>query len=211
MNLDNFKSDWKKQHDELARDRFDASVADIASRVTRFEAAIRRRDLIDTAAAVFAVVFLGAFLWFVHCPTVMQVGCGIMILGVIEAVTLKHWTRHRGEQPKHDLPLLDYCTAEIKRVDRQIQLSRNVNWWYSGPMLLGCFVMIYGLLGSIPELPTHIYYGFSAAFYACFLTAGYIVYRFNARAVQSELLPLRSELTELALSPEDNDSASDGK
>ena len=210
MNLDDFKSDWKEQHNELAKDRFDTLDADMASHVTRFESAIRRRDLIETAAAVFVVVFFGVFLWFVPCPTIMQVGIGIIILGVIEAVAVMHWTRHRDEQPKQDLPLLDYCTAEIKRVDRQIQLLRSVNWWYSGPMLLGCCVMIYGMLSSIPELPGHIYYGFMVAFYACFLAAGYFIYRINAKAVESELVPIRNDLVELVQSREDDLPESDG-
>jgi hypothetical protein len=71
--------------------------------------------------------------------------------------------------------------------------------------------MIYGLLNSIPELPAHIYYGFLAAFYACFLAAGYIVYRINAKAVESELVPIRNDLTELAQSPEDDVSESDSE
>jgi len=211
MNLDDFKSDWKEQHSELARDRIDALGTDMASRVTKFESVIRRRDLIETAAAVFVVVFFGVFLWFVPCPTIMQFGIGIFIVGVIEAVAVLHWTRHRDEQPEHDLPLLGFCTAEIRRVDRQIQLLRSVNWWYSGPMLLGCCVMVYGVLNAIPKLPAHIYYGFMAAFYACFLAAGYIVYRINAKAVESELVPMRNDFAELVQLLEDDLPESDGK
>jgi hypothetical protein len=204
MNLDDYKSNWKKQHNQLSADRFDAATADVVARAAKLETAIRRRDLIEAVGAVFVLVFFGVFLWCVPCPVIMQAGVVIVMLGAVEIVVVMHWTRHRDDEPTNDLPLLDFCTKEIKRVDRQIRLLRNVNWWYSGPILLGCSVAFFGLLHSLPEeFPDWQFYVFLIAFNACFLAAGFIVFRGNARAVLKQLVPVREELAELVRSLQD--------
>ena len=201
MNLDDFKSDWKQGHNNLSTDRFDALASNVVERTGTLEAGIRRRDLIEAAATVVVVAFFGVFLWFVPLPVIAQVGVWIIMLGAIEAVVVMFWTRHRDDKPQNDLPLLDFCTAEIKRVDRQINLFRNVTWWYSGPILLGCCVLLLGALLALPApLPAWQFYGFLAAFYACFLAVGIILHRGNFRAVNTGLIPFRDELAELVRS-----------
>ncbi len=211
MNLDDFKSDWKQRHNELAQDRFDELASEVVARTAKLEAAILRRDLLETLAAVVVVMFFGVFLWFDSVPALMKIGIVIIMLGVIEIVAVLSWTRRRDDRPSHDAPLLDYCKAEKARVDRQIQLVRNVTWWYSGPILLGCCVMMYGLLSSVPELSRLIFYGFLASFYACFLAAGIIIHRGNSRSARKDFIPIRDELAELVRSLEDGVSENGSK
>jgi hypothetical protein len=197
VNLDDFKSDWRVRHDALGKERFDAAAADVVARTAKLERAIVRRDLVEAAAAVVVLVFFGVFLWFVPVPTLMMIGVVIIMLSAVEIVAVMVWTRHRDERPNHDAPLLEFYRAELRRVQRQIQLLKNVTWWYSGPMMVGCCVMMFGLLHSVPELPSLVFYGFLAAFFACFLAATFIIARINARAVEKNLVPVRDELAEL--------------
>lgn len=208
MNLDDFKADWIQQRNELAGNRFDELVSGVVARATKLEASIRRRDWIEAAAAAFVVAFLSVTLLPASAPIIMKIGAVIIMLGAIEIVVVLFWTRHRNEQLKHDLPLIEFCSAEIRRVDRQIQLLRSVNWWYSGPLMFGCCVMIYGMISSITELPAFVHYGFLAALCSCVLAVMYIVYRINARAVEKELVPIRDEFAELMRSLEQGDSES---
>jgi hypothetical protein len=197
MNLDEFKSSWHERHDLLGKERFDAAAADVVARTAKLERAIVRRDLVEAAAAVVVVVFFGVFLWFVPVPTLMIIGVVIIMLSVVEIVAVMCWTRHRDERPNNDAPFLEFSRAELRRMERQIQLLKNVTWWYSGPMMVGCGVMMFGLLHSVPELPPLVFYGFLAAFYACFLAATFIIARINARAVETNLIPVRDELAQL--------------
>lgn len=80
-----------------------------------------------------------------------------------------HWTRTRDAPLKQDLPLLDFCTAEVRRVDRQIRSMRKLRWWYSAPIFVGCCVLCYGILSAVPELPSHTFYKFLARFTLVFL------------------------------------------
>lgn len=128
---------------------------------------------------------------------IAKTGAVIIILGAVEIVVVLFWTRHLDNQPNRDLSLLDFCAAEIRRIDRQIRLLRSVNWWYSGPLMFGACVMFYGMISSVIGLPAFVHYGFLASSYAGFLAIMFIVYRVNARAVETGLVPLRDDLAEL--------------
>jgi hypothetical protein len=54
--------------------------------------------------------------------------------------------------------------------------------------------MMLGLMLAVPELPPRVFYGFLAAFYACFAAVALILRRGNNRAVDSSLVPLRDQL-----------------
>src|SRR4051794_11597881 len=125
-------------------DASEALTARVQMRASKFEKTILRRDLIETAAAVVVILFFGFFLYQVSLPGVAKLGLALMIAGAMEVVVVLHWTR-RQERPRHDSPLTEYCAAEIKRIDRQIWLLRNVNWWYTGPLLLGACVLVFGI------------------------------------------------------------------
>jgi hypothetical protein len=203
MNLDDFKSSWRERHDELGRERLNVAPDDIVARTATLERAIVRRDLIEAAAAVVVVAIAAAFLWRVELPMVMIVGISIIMLGAIEVVAVMFWTRHRDARPNLDAPLVEFCRAELQRVERQIQLLKSVTWWYSAPPMIGAAVMTFGMLQAVPELSPLVRYGFLAAFCACFLVATFIIARINARAVERELLPVRDDLAEVIRAMDD--------
>ena len=83
--------------------------------------------------------------------------------------------------------------AEIAKVERQIWLLRNVNWWYTGPVLVGSCIFAYGLLASF-GLPGDLFAALMCVFVAGFLIIGWRVHRANQRAIGNELEPMRREL-----------------
>ena len=194
----------------LPNDRFKPLVSDVVERTMRLEASIRRRDLLEAAAAIFVVVALSVFHWRNDYPIIMQIGVAIVILAAIEIVVIMFSTPHRADPPNRDVPLLDFCTAEKTRLDRQVRMLRSATWWYSAPILLGFSVIIFGLLSAVPELPALVFYGFLAAFSASFLGAGIVLYRGHSHAANTKFVPIRDELAELAKSLEDDISESSG-
>jgi hypothetical protein len=75
-------------------------------------------------------------------------------------------------------------------------------------MLLGCCVMLFGLMHSVPELSALVFYVFLAAFYACFLPVAIILHRGSARTAETKLVPIRDELAGLVRSLDDSVSES---
>ena len=192
MNLDDLKETWRQSHGELGDSRVGELASQALERASQFEKTILRRDLIETAAAIFVIFGFGLFLR-EGFPWISRLGMIIIVLGAGEVIVTLHLTRRRDRRPQHDLPLTEFCAAEIARVDRQIRLLRYVNWWYSGPMLLGVCVFLSGILFSVP-LPLHISVPAFAAFCVLILIFGWIIYRINQRALRNELAPLREEL-----------------
>jgi len=196
MNLDDLKANWKQQQSKLADDQFDEIASRVAERSSWFEKTILRRDLIETAAAIFVAFGFGyPLVRHVDWPWLARLGMAIIIMGAVEIIVVMHWTRRRGGRARYDSPLTEFCAVEIARVDRQIWLLRNVSWWYSGPIILGCCVFFFGILIALPELPTWAWFVALAIFFA-FLLLGWIIYRMNQQAVHTELLPLREELAD---------------
>jgi hypothetical protein len=208
MNLDDLKEPWKQRHSELMDSRVEELTARVLTRASAFEKTILRRDLIETAAAMVVIVFFGLFMTQSSLPWVARLGIGLIILGAIEVVVVLHWTRRRGGRTRHDLPLIDYCAAEITRIDRQIWLLRNVNWWYTGPLLLGACVFVFGLLFPVHDVLLPISLAAFVMFCVLVLIFGWIAYRINQRAVRHELLPIREELATIFDSLRDNSPAS---
>lgn len=90
--------------------------------------------------------------------------------------------------------MLEFSSAEMARLDRQIRLLRNVFWWYSAPLLVGIAVFLGGVLWGVPDLPGLTSFGFHAGFFLCLALVANIIHRANQRTVNSELLPLREQL-----------------
>jgi hypothetical protein len=204
MNLDDFKSSWRERHDELGRECLNVGADDIVARTSSLERGLVRRDIAEAAAALVVVIFFAAFLWFAETSALMMIGIVIIMLGAIEVVAVMFWTRHRDARPNLDAPLVEFCRAELQRVERQIQLLKSVTWWYSAPPMIGAAVMTFGMLQAVPELSPVLRYGFLAAFCACFLAATFIIARINARAVERDLLPVRDDLAEVIRSMDDS-------
>ncbi len=210
MNLDDLKPDWQQRQSELA----ESDIDDVASRVvqgaSRFQRAVLRRDILETVAGFAGAGVLGFFLLYGgDWPWLMGLGIMIAMLGVIEVVIVLHWTRTRDERVRPDLPLAEFCAAELSRVDRQLWLLRHINWWYSAPILCGCCIATCGAL--FPVLEVSMVTSGLGLLAACgsFAAVGWIIYRWNQHGIRTQLLPLREELVAVQESLQDEPSNGD--
>lgn len=184
MNLDDFKSTWQQQQQELGG-RADHVIHAVRSRMSSFDRTIWLRDMRETIAAIglFAYYSFCLFLpqnWLAKCGAGLGMVACIMIMGIL------YWARQKGKVARTDLPVADYCKAELTRVDRQIWLLRKVHWWYLGPIFIAVAVQMAAIkqdLSGLILLLTFVLplFGF--------------IYWLNRVAIRSQLLPLRDELT----------------
>jgi len=208
MNLDDLREPWQRRNREFTGATLKELAKAVATRAATFERDIRRRDWIETAAAVFVIGVFGSCVFQSTFPLIARLGMALIILGTLEIVIVLHWTRRRGGPPGADLPLADYFSGQLVRVERQIWLLRYVNWWYSSPPLIGACIFFFGGLFAEP-LPWQISVPVFAALCGLVLLFGWKVYRINQRAVDKELLPLQRELAELCASLKDHDERMD--
>lgn len=194
MNLDDMKKNWQENNNQMADQHFAELAMDVTSRFARFESSVLWRDWIEATAAISVFIFFGVFLWFNSFPFIMTIGIAIIMLSMVEIIVVMFWTRHRDSPPPMDSSILEFSKAELARLDRQIGLLRKISWWYSTPILVGCTVMVFGVMTMFPELPLYMSIGFFTAFCLCFLWAGLIIQRGNKRAVDTHLIPLRNHI-----------------
>jgi hypothetical protein len=194
MNLDDMRERWREHHGKWADQHFDALAGDVVARAGRFEDQILRRDWIETAAALLVIGFFAMALRNMEMTPLMVAGVVLIIVGAVEIVVVLFWTRLRDLPPQPDSSLAEFSQAELIRLDRQIYLLRHVTWWYTGPLLAGVALFLFGVLWSLPAMPPFLWFSFPATFGVCLLAVAYIIHRINRRAVVTELLPLREQI-----------------
>ena len=183
MNLDDLKSAWKKQQDQLNGEHVDDLAKLVRSKGRWLDKTLLRRDLVESVVAVLVIFVFGRT--FFSATLLGKIGVALIILAAIEIIVVLNVTRAWRPTRKHDSSLGDFTKERIGQVNRQIFLLRNINWWYSGPILLGCALISFG---SDPLRSALIQCVFLLLF-------GWFIYWLNQRAVRTQLLPLRTELT----------------
>ncbi len=184
MNLDNFKSHWQQRQRDLDQ-RVDHVVHAVRSRMSSFDRTIWLRDMQEAGAAVLLFVWYGYSLL---TPSNWLATCGTLIgmLACVFIVTMMHLARKKDRRDaRPSLALEDYCKAELKRVDRQIWLLRNVHWWYLSPLFIGMVVQYISLGPTFGKMLSFLIS--SGALFG-------LIYRLNQRAVKNRLMPLRQDL-----------------
>ena len=194
MNLDDFKEPWQKRQRDLDG-RVDHVIKKVRSRMSGFDKSIWWRDMRESLAAIVLIVWYGYSLlqpqnWWGKCGFVLGIVACIYIIVVF------NWARVKGKVARTDLPMEDYCKAELVRVDRQIWMLRNIHLTYLGPLAIALAAQIAAIR---PDLTGLIM--FSTMLMPLF---GFI-YWLNQIAVKAQLLPLREELTR-AIDGDDVDS-----
>lgn len=200
MKLDDLKTTWKQRQIELADHRVDQLVQNAASRSSWFEKTIKRRDLGEFVA--LAVVFL-LFLpdLFSAESWVTRIGVMVILAGSIFIGFVLYWSG-RGKLSCNDQSVMNFCKEQLKRVNRQIWLLRNIAWWYIAPLLVGCCIYVHGLLPG--NILTWIICGF-------FVALGLFIYWLNQLAVQKRLIPLREEFVGMLMELESMGNGEDIK
>ena len=198
MNLDDLKSEWQKS--DLPTPHFDEFAAEVKVRTRKFESQLFWRDMREIAAAIFVVFAFSG--WFLQMTNwISRIGAAVVILGAIEIAIVLQWARRKGRIEDADVPLRDYCHAELGRVDRQIRLLENLAWWYIAPLLFGCFLILEGH-------PTARFYR-KLGLYGFMLAVAWFGIWLNRRATRVYLRPLRESIAGLLKEWDRNDSDSD--
>ena len=189
MNLDDFKPQWQQRQRDLD-DRVDHVVKRVRSRMSNFNSTIWRRDMLETIVAIGMIGWFGYDLFFAQ-NWLATSGNVVGILACILIVAVLQWAREKGKVARTDLPVEDYCAAELERVDRQIWLLRNVHWWYLGPLSLSIALAFASMAEFFLDL---VVVSFVFLIFVVPLFA--FIYWLNQLAVRKQLMPLRRELTD---------------
>ena len=187
MMLEELETEWRAANEAAATsEQREQLIAATRRGVNRLWAQIFRRDLTETIAAVFVMIFFGRYM-FVANP-VVRVSAWCLVLWALEIVFKMHRTRTAKKPASPDAPVREFCRIELDRLDRQIQLLRGVLWWYIAPCLVGVNAFFIG----------HAGFGIASAVYGIVtLLLGWGIFRANMRAVATQLAPCRNELASL--------------
>lgn len=152
----------------------------------RFDRMIRRRDRIETIAAVLvALVFLPQLWW---GSWLTRLGVVLFVAGSVLTYVRLRGARRDAPSPDMTAPVVEMIRGRLDSVDAQIRLLESVFWWYLAPLGLGVILIFAGGVGA--SLATLVYT-------AVVVAAVMVIYRLNQRAVRLHLQPLRDELVTL--------------
>lgn len=184
MKLDDFKQPWQEKQRELDQ-QVDHVVKTMRTRMSSFDNVIGFRDLRETIAGVGIAIWFG-YSFFKHDQWIAKTGAAIVVLASIMIVAVVNWARLTGRVARPGQTLHDYCSDELNRVDRQIWLLRNINWWYTGPIFVGVTIEMLGVLSPAKLL---IFVS------TLLIPMAWFVHWLNQFAVRNQLIPLREELS----------------
>lgn len=194
MTLEEYRRAWQ-QHEE--RDVSDADeeelVETVAERAVEFEAKIRRRDLLETAAAAVVVALFG---WqAVAAPSPLaRLGAAVVVLAAAFVVWKLRRARRDFGSDGAGRPVAERLRLHRRQVRNQIELLESVLWWYLAPLALGAGLFTVGVAGGVGEAVAAL------AVEAAICGA---VWWLNQRAVERDLRPRREELDRLLEELED--------
>lgn len=193
MNLDDAKTLWSSDNEPMRDDRSAQTLsnADIVRLVKKqsdaFDQKIRRRDLLESVAAVAVLLFFGWLAW--HDPSRLVQAGSLIIMG---GSALIFWrlrrARTRFADAPADRPVKQMLRHERAKVDAQIHLLESVLWWYIAPLAVGVLLVTIGDNG---------WSGFTIGYAVVVVLGSAIIYALNQRAVRRSLQPRREELTHL--------------
>lgn len=185
MSLEEYRDAWQRHEERGIADRDDELVERIARRAEEFESAVRRRDLLETVAAVAVVAFFGYEV--ATAPSLLaKTGAAVVLAGAC-LVVWRLW-RARAAFGTDDAarPVADRLRLQRRKVEAQIELLESVLWWYVSPLALGAVLFVVGLGGAS---------GRTALALAVVAGVGVAVWWLNRRVVRRDLRPRCEELT----------------
>ena len=177
---------WKSQNGgALSIQQRETLVLQVCRRAERYASYIRFRDWRETVAGVFTLGMV-AFLTFkfdvIFSRTMVWVGLVIVVISTLNILYRYHWARMIEGPHDPDVSVRDYCRTEVRRLDHQIWLEKNIVWWHLLPLLGGTAILGVGILGIDKSL----------LFYLGLLVAtGVASHWWCQRNVRRKLLPLR--------------------
>lgn len=186
MKLDDLKAPWREKQRQLDP-QVDHVIKAVRAGMSSFDRTIGLRDLRETLVAIGIAVWFG-YSFIQHDRWIAKIGAAMVVAASVMIVVVLNWTRLKGQVARPGRTLRDYCADELNRVDRQIWLLRNINWWYTGPIFVGIIVEMLGIMAPASLLIFALTILFPMAWFIHWL---------NQHAVNSQLMPLREELADV--------------
>ena len=196
MTFDDLATAWKEQNDQpLSPEDREAMIIRVCRRVERLGGVVIRRDIIETIAAVFVIIFFARNFYVAPADYVVsKIGSGFLVCWAVFVIYKMHRTRTLQKPASLDAPVREFCRIELGRLDRQIQLLRSVLWWYIAPCIIGVNIVFVATAG----------FGIASLVYCiATLLLAWGIYALNMRAVAKGLAPPRNELARLLNQLED--------
>lgn len=103
-------------------------------------AAIRRRDLTETAAAVFVVIFFSMWAWNTNDP-LQRAGTVIIVAGALFVVGVMWFGRRDFHEADRAGTPLESCELQLQALRRQQRMLLLVPLWYIAPIVLGIIMI----------------------------------------------------------------------
>ena len=184
--FDELSTEWQEANAAASTKRQrEHLIAATCRKTERFWAQVFRRDLIETAAALFVIFSFSRMQWQDELNLWERLGAGIVVVGAIYIVFRIWLTKRKTPPASLDAPLREYCRIELVRLESQIHLLQTVLSWYLAPIMGGLTVMSIGKHGlSLSFLSDLALYGLIA----WGLTA------LNRWTARKHLVPLRNQL-----------------
>lgn len=194
MTLEEYRSAWQQHEEREVSDADEEELVErVAERAGEFEAKIRRRDLLETLAAVAVVAF---FLWEAVTvrSAVARVGATVVVLGAGFVVWNLRRARRDFGTDGAGRPVAERLRLHRRKVQAQIELLESVLWWYLAPLAVGAGLFTVGVADGPRE-----------AIVALAVEAGIcgVLWWLNRRVVERDLRPRRDELDRLVEDLED--------
>jgi hypothetical protein len=187
MELDSLKDRWQRRGGPEPHWQKGEDMNELRARLAGLRETARRRDLRETAAAVF-VAALFTWVAFSSDRSLARVGAAIIVAGALFIIIWMPLAGGRNREPERDLPVVEFFRRELRYLDRQIHLLRSVFWWYIAPNLAGLLLFFMGTGRSATVT--------GALIAMAFALAG-AVYWLNRLAARAGLAPLREEVARL--------------
>jgi|GEM_PF-4055927 len=186
MTLEDLQTDWAddKRQDQAAVDA--QRVLTLCRKTAGVGQKLVRRNVKETLAAVFLVVAFGRD-FFIGSDWKMQVVSGFIIAWAVFVVA-RLWLTRRIDAAAQDESMTGYFSAELKRMDAEVRMSKTVLYWYALPCLVACNLYFWATGASV--WMSAIYLVVTAGF-------GAWIQLINKRTADRKLMPVRDELAAL--------------
>lgn len=187
---------WKKVNDfELVTIHQDNLLHDLGNELSLFEKTIRKRDKTEIGIALGLIPLFAVIAYFVP-SLISKIGALLVIPSALLVVfMLKKVKKHK----KEDLsaPLKNHLIQYKIYVEKEIQLLKNVVYWYLLPLFL-CLTLFY--------------FGFEYPLFFIFLNMIIYVYIYylNKKAIRNYFLPLIEKIDSSIKMLEDTERDSNG-
>ena len=187
MTLDELDIAWRATNEAVAtKEQREQLIAATRRGVKRLWGQIFHRDVTETIAAVFVMIFFGRYCF--DGNYVVGISAVGLVFWALSVIYRMHRTRTIQRPASLDAPVREFCRIELDRLRRQIQLQGSVLWWYIAPCVVYVNAFFIGRTG----------FGIASVVYGMFtLLLAWGIYARNMRAVARGLVPARDELASL--------------